>query len=91
MAHKKKSTPKPRPPKVSKIAARTAYLSLFPSNFEAGEYEQRALSIGRDLLPPSARAVLQGKPATAAYWTWLVCSTTTPAPAKATRSARSAA
>lgn len=52
-------------------AAYAAYAELFPCYFEAGEFEQCVLSVGREFLPACARAVLDGKEATAEYWQWM--------------------
>lgn len=50
---------------------RTDFLSLFPNASAAVEFENQVLSIGRDLLPPAAVAVLDGAEPTADYWAFL--------------------
>jgi hypothetical protein len=47
------------------------YFALFRSRFDAGEYEQRVLAIGREFLPECALAVLDGGDATDEYWRFL--------------------
>lgn len=55
------------------ITTNAAYLDLFTSPTEATEFENQCLSIGHDLLPASALAVLEDRSADPApeYWTWL--------------------
>jgi hypothetical protein len=48
-----------------------AYINLFSSIFEAGEFESSVLSIGRQFLPPCALAVLDGGQDTEEYWEFL--------------------
>ena len=51
---------------------RERYFALFGGSWSAAvEAENAALSIGRDLLPAEAIAVLDGEEPTEAYWTWL--------------------
>jgi hypothetical protein len=55
----------------STITTREAYLALFASTAAAVEFENQALSIGREFLPASARRVLDGADPTPEYWSWL--------------------
>ncbi len=51
---------------------RDSYLALFPTTSDAIEFENAALSIGREFLPSAAQTVLDGGEATPCYWTWLI-------------------
>lgn len=51
--------------------AREDFVALFSNLAEAVEFENQALSIGRELLPPAAIAVLDGGTATSDYYAWL--------------------
>lgn len=56
------------------MSSREAFVALFRTSSEAIEFENQALSVGRDLLPPEAIAVLDDNSAepTPTYWAWLI-------------------
>lgn len=56
----------------NKLATRKQYLALFPGISEALAFESEVLSIGRDLLPPAAQAVLDDADPTPEYWAFLI-------------------
>lgn len=45
--------------------------ALFPTRDDAKQFEDQALSAGREYLPPCAVAVLDGGTPTVEYWAWL--------------------
>jgi hypothetical protein len=49
----------------------TDFRTMFSTLDHAKQFEDQALSAGREYLPPCAVAVLDGTPATSEYWAWL--------------------
>lgn len=54
------------------MSTREQFLARFKSTSDAIEFETATLSIGRELLPPCARAVLDRQEPTPDYWDFLV-------------------
>lgn len=54
------------------VTTQTTYEAMFATSNDAKEFEDSALSAGREYLPPCALAVLDRGKATPAYWAWLV-------------------
>lgn len=54
------------------MSTREEFITHFKSPADAMEFETATLSIGRDLLPPCAHAVMDRQEPTPDYWAFMV-------------------